>query len=127
MKKPVFATSKKAIYVVALEVALFNVILAIAMVSLNPLSRNAHTGDMMAFLTGHYVGGLAETAVSNHRGDSAAVGDEHGDQRDHVDFVRDVSRRGDSGVVAEAQRIRGAVDRGDRGDGVAGVRFVFRA
>src|SRR5436305_9292782 len=47
MKKPVFQTARKSIWTVAAEVALFNLILAVAMVA-NPPGREPHTGDMNA-------------------------------------------------------------------------------
>jgi amino acid transporter len=49
MKKPVYYTARKAIWAVAAEVALFNLLLAVAMVTLAP-PREAHVGDMMAFI-----------------------------------------------------------------------------
>lgn len=49
MHKPVYGTARKAIWVVALEVAAFNLLLCLAMVVLAP-PRHAHVGDMMAFL-----------------------------------------------------------------------------
>jgi amino acid transporter len=68
MKKPVAHTAKKAIWVVTLEVAIFNVLLAIAMVGLqsladNPATRSAYRDDMLAFLSGAYIGQWAEIAV----------------------------------------------------------------
>lgn len=64
MKKPVAKTARKAIWVVALEVALFNLLLAFAMVSaLTPEQREAHQADMLAFLAGHYAGHWAEVVV----------------------------------------------------------------
>jgi amino acid transporter len=63
MKKPVYATSQKAIWVVALEVAGFNMLLAIAMMAIFPLSREGHTEDMMAFLARHYIGRWGEWPV----------------------------------------------------------------
>ncbi|HLL89705.1 MAG TPA: amino acid permease [Tepidisphaeraceae bacterium] len=56
MKKPVYATAKKAIWVVAIEVAVFNLLLALVMCALAsqwqkyPMGRDAHTGDMLAFI-----------------------------------------------------------------------------
>ena len=50
MKKPVYATARKSIWVVAAEVAIFNLLLAVAMVALAPPAREAHTGDMLAFI-----------------------------------------------------------------------------
>jgi amino acid transporter len=56
MKKPVYHTAKKAIWVVAIEVAVFNLLLALAMCALAsqwqkyPMGRGAHTGDMLAFI-----------------------------------------------------------------------------
>ena len=63
MKKPVAATARKAIWVVALEVAIFNVLLAAVMLAIFPLNRDAHQEDMLAFLAGHYVGGWGELGV----------------------------------------------------------------
>ena len=64
MKKPVNKTSRKAIWVVAGEVALFNVILGIAMVSALPDSaRVEHKEDMLAFLGGHFIGHWGEMSV----------------------------------------------------------------
>jgi amino acid transporter len=62
MKKPVFQTARKSIWTVAAEVALFNLILAFAMVA-NPPNREAHTGDMMAYQAGFYVGPWGEFLV----------------------------------------------------------------
>ena len=63
MRRPVPATSGKAIWVVAAEVAIFNIILAIAMLAIFPVNRDRHMEDMAAFLAGHYVGGWGELAV----------------------------------------------------------------
>jgi amino acid transporter len=63
MKKPVYATARKAIWVVAIEVAVFNLLLTVAMLAIFPLDRDAHFNDMLAFLSGHYVGPWAEWAV----------------------------------------------------------------
>jgi amino acid transporter/nucleotide-binding universal stress UspA family protein len=63
MKKPVSVTSRKAIWVVACEVAIFNVILALAMLAIFPLDREAHVNDMMALLSSHYIGAWGEWAV----------------------------------------------------------------
>lgn len=63
MTKPVAATARKAIWVVALEVAVFNVLLAAVMLAVFPLNRDAHQEDMLAFLAGHYVGGWGELGV----------------------------------------------------------------
>lgn len=63
MKRPVPHTARKAIWTVAGEVALFNVILALAMVAILPLDRDAHLNDMLAFLSGHYLGRLGEWPV----------------------------------------------------------------
>lgn len=49
MKKPVYATARKSIWVVAAEVATFNLLLALAMVVMAP-AREAHVGDMMAYI-----------------------------------------------------------------------------
>jgi hypothetical protein len=63
MRRPVSVTARRAIWVVALEVAIFNVVLAICMLAKFPISRDAHLEDMAAFLTGTYVGVGAEWAV----------------------------------------------------------------
>lgn len=82
MKKPVFVTSRRAIYLVAIEVAVFNLVLAAAMAALatpaeqaSPsgevlnvigtplLTRDAHTEDMLAFMARSFVGGWGEWAV----------------------------------------------------------------
>lgn len=64
MKKPVAKTARKAIWVVCIEVALFNLLLAIAMVAILPNSANeAHKEDMMAFLASAYVGPWMELTV----------------------------------------------------------------
>ena len=74
MKKPVFVTARRSIYVVAAEVALFNLLLAVVMVSLATpaiaanegvatLSREAHKEDMLAFMAGAYIGAWGEWPV----------------------------------------------------------------
>ncbi len=63
MKRPVPATARKAIWVVAGEVALFNIILALCMLAIHPINRDAHLEDMAAYLTGFYVGPWGEWAV----------------------------------------------------------------
>jgi nucleotide-binding universal stress UspA family protein len=44
-------------------VAVFNLILAVAMCAINPLSRSGHTEDMLAFMARHYVGVWGEWPV----------------------------------------------------------------
>jgi amino acid transporter len=64
MKKPVPTTARKAIWVVALEVAIFNVLLAICMVASKKLTnREAYRDDMLAFLSWAYLGPWAELGV----------------------------------------------------------------
>lgn len=64
MKKPVSRTSAKAIWVVALEVAIFNILLAIVMVArVSPDQRETHQADMLAFLADSYIGNWAEWSV----------------------------------------------------------------
>lgn len=73
MKKPVYHTARKSIYVVAGEVALLNCLLAIVMISLatpeagpataGNLGREAHTEDMLAYLASAYVGPTGEWMV----------------------------------------------------------------
>jgi amino acid transporter len=63
MKKPVYATAKKSIWVVAAEVAIFNLVLAVAMCAIYPLGREAHTEDMLAYMAKVYVGPLGEWPV----------------------------------------------------------------
>jgi amino acid transporter len=63
MKKPVYATAKKSIWAVASEVAIFNILLALVMLAIYPLDRDNHFNDMLAFLSGHYLGHWAELGV----------------------------------------------------------------
>lgn len=63
MKKPVSKTANKAIWIVAGEVAVFNILLAIFMVAIYPLNRDAHMNDMAAFLSLHFIGKWGEWAV----------------------------------------------------------------
>jgi hypothetical protein len=63
MKRPVYATASKSIWFVAAEVALFNVILALAMCAVANVSREAHKDDMLAFMAGRYVGPIGEWPV----------------------------------------------------------------
>jgi amino acid transporter len=64
MKKPVAKTARKAIWTVAFEVAIFNILLAAAMViRLTDEQHAAHKEDMLAFLASAYVGGWGELAV----------------------------------------------------------------
>jgi amino acid transporter len=63
MARPVAKTAAKAIWAVAGEVALFNIVLAICMLAIYPINRDRHLADMAAFLTGKYVGIWGELAV----------------------------------------------------------------
>jgi amino acid transporter/nucleotide-binding universal stress UspA family protein len=64
MKKPVVRTASRAIWIVATEVALFNIILALVMCTLPPpLGRNEHLNDMLAFMAGTYIGDWGEWPV----------------------------------------------------------------
>src|SRR4051794_1057555 len=63
MKRPVFETARRSIYLVAGEVALFNVLLCIAMIAIEPLGREAHKEDMLAFMAKWYVGAWGEWPV----------------------------------------------------------------
>ena len=65
MKKPVTRTANKAIWTVAAEVAIFNILLGLCMVAIKmPDDVLAlHRDDMMAFISGHYVGFWAERFV----------------------------------------------------------------
>ena len=63
MTKPVYATAKRSIWLVAGEVAVFNVLLAVCMLAIFPLDREAHLNDMLAYLSSHYVGPWAEWGV----------------------------------------------------------------
>ena len=64
MKKPVAVTAKRAIWTVAFEVAIFNILLAAAMVIRLADDQGAeHKEDMLAFLAHAYVGGWGELAV----------------------------------------------------------------
>jgi amino acid transporter len=64
MEKPVARTARKAIWIVAVEVAVFNIVLAIAMVAALGNDQAAeHKEDMLAFLSKAYAGDWAELAV----------------------------------------------------------------
>ena len=63
MKKPVAVTARKAIWVVAIEVAVFNVLLALLMHNLFPMPYDAHKEDMLAYLSQFYMGGWGEWGV----------------------------------------------------------------
>jgi len=63
MKKPVFVTARKSVWLVAGEVALLNLLMAAVMVSVASLGRTEHKEDMLAFLAGHFAGGAAEWLV----------------------------------------------------------------
>ncbi|MGA2498863.1 MAG: universal stress protein [Tepidisphaeraceae bacterium] len=63
MKQPVAHTARKAIWVVALEVAVFNIVLAAFMCSIKPLAYDAHKEDMLAFLSKVYMGPWGEWLV----------------------------------------------------------------
>lgn len=72
MKRPVAVTARKAIWPVAIEVAVFNLLLAIVMISLasastsptgQPIGREDHTEDMLAFMAKAYIGPFGEWAV----------------------------------------------------------------
>jgi amino acid transporter len=63
MRRPVYATAKRAIWVVTIEVAVFNLLLTVAMLAIFPLDRDRHFNDVIAFLSGHYVGPWAEWGV----------------------------------------------------------------
>lgn len=63
MHKPVYRTASRGIWTVALEVAIFNLVLAVAMCAIVPLPREAHTADMLAYMAKHYVGRWGEVPV----------------------------------------------------------------
>jgi amino acid transporter len=69
MKQPVSLTARKSIWVVAGEVAIFNVLLALAMCAAasafadSGLGRENHKEDMLAFLASYYVGPIGEWPV----------------------------------------------------------------
>lgn len=64
MKKPVFTTSRQAIWPVAIEVAVFNMLLAIIMISLaNVMGRSDHVEDMLAYMAHQYLGIWGEWPV----------------------------------------------------------------
>jgi amino acid transporter/nucleotide-binding universal stress UspA family protein len=62
MKRPVFKTARKSIYLVAIEVAVFNLLLAAVMIALAP-PREAHTEDMLAYMGRAYIGAWGEWTV----------------------------------------------------------------
>ncbi|QOV87925.1 universal stress protein [Humisphaera borealis] len=64
MKKPVYATARKSIWLVTIEVAIFNLLLAIVMISLaSKMGRESHKEDMLAFMANQYVGPIGEWPV----------------------------------------------------------------
>ncbi|MGB7159329.1 MAG: APC family permease [Tepidisphaeraceae bacterium] len=64
MQKPVARTARRSIWTVAIEVAIFNILLGAAMVMrLSDDQHTEHKEDMLAFLAGSYVGGWGELAV----------------------------------------------------------------
>lgn len=63
MRRPVSVTAGKAIWIVAIEVAVFNIILALVMLAIFPVNRDRHMEDMAAYLSFHYVGKWGELAV----------------------------------------------------------------
>src|SRR5205814_2387368 len=63
MRRPVPVTASKSIWVVAFEVAIFNILLGVVMLAVYPLSRHGHTEDMLAFMAKHYVGPWGEWPV----------------------------------------------------------------
>lgn len=68
MKQPVSLTARKSIWIVAGEVAVFNILLAIAMCAAanampTVLSRENHHEDMLAFLASFYIGPIGEWPV----------------------------------------------------------------
>lgn len=64
MKKPVFETSRKAIWPVAVEVAFFNMLLCVAMLSLaGTMTREDHKEDMLAYMAGQFLGVWGEQPV----------------------------------------------------------------
>ena len=62
MKKPVVKTARKSIWVVAGEVALMNLLLAVCMVAFAP-ARQGHTEDMLAYIAGESMGPWGEWPV----------------------------------------------------------------
>ncbi len=72
MKKPVFKTASKSIWVVATEVAIFNLLLAVAMIALatptmvaagTAIGRESHKEDMLAYMAQIYIGNWGEWLV----------------------------------------------------------------
>ena len=68
MKRPVAHTARKAIWIVAVEVAVFNILLGVCMVWLarpgGPLQdQEKYKDDMLAFLSEQYIGHWAEIGV----------------------------------------------------------------
>jgi amino acid transporter/nucleotide-binding universal stress UspA family protein len=63
MKRPVYRTASRAIWLVACEVAVFNILLGLVMLSINPLDREKHTADMLAHMAYTYTGVWGEWPV----------------------------------------------------------------
>lgn len=62
MHRPIYRTASRSIWIVAIEVAAFNLFLAVAMINLAP-GREAHTEDMLAFMARQYIGPIGEWLV----------------------------------------------------------------
>ena len=65
MKRPITKTANKAIWTVAFEVAIFNILLALCMVAIHRPNAElaSHRDDMMAYLSFYYVGAWAKLLV----------------------------------------------------------------
>ncbi|MDB5294361.1 MAG: amino acid permease [Phycisphaerales bacterium] len=62
MKRPVYKTAQRSIWLCAIEVAVFNLLLALIMISLDP-GREAHKEDMLAYMARQYIGPWGEWPV----------------------------------------------------------------
>ena len=112
MKRPVAATARKAIWVVAIEVAVFNILLAICMVASTKLSNGdaeKYKDDMLAFLSGAYIGPWAELGVRAARRCTSLVRVQHRHHRHDLDPVPDGARRRAAADSAKAESIRRAL------------------
>src|SRR5436189_182148 len=63
MRRPVYGTAGRSIWVVAAEVAVFNLLLAAAMCAMWNVGREAHKEDMLAYMAKYYVGPIGEWPV----------------------------------------------------------------
>jgi amino acid transporter/nucleotide-binding universal stress UspA family protein len=62
MKKPVYKTARKAIWIVAIEVTVINIAIALCMIAYSP-GRAEHAEDMLAYIAGQSLGPWGEIPI----------------------------------------------------------------